>query len=97
MGFRKEFRELISFSPADRKDTSPVKDRLEEIEQKLEEIRTEALEPLKLLVSTKAILFTRSTEKGLNAPFRVERIKNQTRDVSLTKYREGSNPARDVS
>ena len=60
MGFRKEIREPISFSPTDRKDTSPLKDRLEEIEQKLEEIRTKALEPLKLLVSTKAILFTRS-------------------------------------
>ena len=35
---------------------------MEEIEQKLEEIRTKALEPLKLLVSTKAILFTRSTK-----------------------------------
>ena len=33
---------------------------MEEIEQKLEEIRTEALEPLKLLEYTKAILFTRS-------------------------------------
>ncbi|MBR3200721.1 MAG: hypothetical protein IKG17_05240, partial [Mogibacterium sp.] len=53
------------FSPTDRKDTSPLKDRLEEIEQKLEEIRTKALEPLKLLGSTKAIPFTRSNE---NAP-----------------------------
>ena len=35
---------------------------MEEIEQKLEEIRTEALEPLKLLEYTKAILFTRSSE-----------------------------------
>ena len=33
---------------------------MEEIEQKLEEIRTKALEPLKLLGPTKAILFTRS-------------------------------------
>ena len=38
---------------------------MEEIEQKLEEIRTKALEPLKLLEYTKAILFTRSNE---NAP-----------------------------
>ena len=33
---------------------------MEEYEQKLEEIGTEALEPLKLLEYTKAILFTRS-------------------------------------
>ena len=37
---------------------------MEEIEQKLEEIRTKALEPLKLLVSAKAILFTRSIKRA---------------------------------
>ena len=64
MGFRKEFRELFSFSPTDRKDTSPVRNQLEKIEQKLEEILTEALEPLKLLESTKTILFTRSIKRA---------------------------------
>ena len=59
--FGKKSGSSFLFSPTDRKDTSPLKDRLEEIEQKLEEIRTKALEPLKLLGSTKAILFTRSS------------------------------------
>ena len=62
--FGKKSGSSFLFSPTDRKDTSPLKDRLEEIEQKLEEIRTKALEPLKLLVSTKAILFTRSINRA---------------------------------
>jgi hypothetical protein len=62
--FGKKSGSSFIFSPTDRKDTSPLKDRLEEIEQKLEEIRTKALEPLKLLVSTKAILFTRSINRA---------------------------------
>ena len=37
---------------------------MEKIEQKLEEILTEALEPLKLLESTKTILFTRSIKRA---------------------------------
>jgi hypothetical protein len=61
--FGKNSGSSFLFSPTDRKDTSPVRNQLEKIEQKLEEIRTEALEPLKLLASTKAILFTRSNEK----------------------------------
>ena len=40
---------------------------------------------LEILASKKTILFTCSTEKGLNAPFHVEQIKNRTRDVSLTE------------
>ena len=62
--FGKKSGSSFLFSPTDRKDTSPLKDRLEEIEQKLEEIRTKALEPLKLLGSTKAILFTRSINRA---------------------------------
>ena len=58
--FGKNSGSSFLFSPTDRKDTSPVRNQLEEYEQKLEEIRTEALEPLKLLEYTKAILFTRS-------------------------------------
>jgi len=58
--FGKNSGSSFLFSPTDRKDTSPVRNQLEEFEQKLEEIWTEALNPLKLLESTKAILFTRS-------------------------------------
>ena len=58
--FGKNSGSSFLFSPTDRKDTSQVRNQLEEYEQKLEEIRTEALEPLKLLEYTKAILFTRS-------------------------------------
>ena len=61
--FGKNSGSSFLFSPTDRKDTSPVRNQLEEYEQKLEEIRTESLEPLKLLASTKAILFTRSLRK----------------------------------
>ena len=43
---------------------------MEEYEQKLEEILTEALEPLKLLEYTKAILFTRSIKNELALPAR---------------------------
>ena len=60
--FGKNSGSSFLFSPTDRKDTSPVRNQLEKIEQKLEEILTEALEPLKLLESTKTILFTRSTK-----------------------------------
>ena len=72
--FGKKSGSSFLFSPTDRKDTSPLKDRLEEIEQKLEEIRTKALEPLKLLGSTKAILFTRSTLSPRKGALSVERI-----------------------
>ena len=47
---------------------------MEEIEQKLEEIRTKALEPLKLLGPTKAILFTRSTLSPRKGALSVEQI-----------------------
>ena len=72
--FGKKSGSSFLFSPTDRKDTSPLNDRLEEIEQKLEEIRTKALEPLKLLGPTKAILFTRSTLSPRKGALSVERI-----------------------
>ena len=62
--FGKNSGSSFLFSPTDRKDTSPVRNQLEEYEQKLEEIRTEALEALKLLEYTKAILFTRSNRNA---------------------------------
>ena len=62
--FGKNSGSSFLFSPTDRKDTSPVRNQLEKIEQKLEEILTEALEPLKLLESTKTILFTRSIKRA---------------------------------
>ena len=72
--FGKKSGSSFLFSPTDRKDTSPVRNQLEEYEQKLEEIRTEALEPLKLLEYTKAILFTRSTLSPRKGALSVERI-----------------------
>ena len=71
--FGKNSGSSFLFSPTDRKDTSPVRNQLEKIEQKLEEILTETLEPLKLLESTKTILFTRSTLSPRKGALSVER------------------------
>lgn len=50
---------------------------LEEVSQKLEKSLTRVLRPLQLLAFKIALLYTCSTEKGLNAPFCVEQIKDR--------------------
>lgn len=49
--FGKNSGSSFLFSPTGRKETSSIKNQLEEISQKLEEIRTEALNPLKILAN----------------------------------------------